>query len=193
MSAKLNLKMKQGSTFRQVLRWESSTKVYAAITDITKAAPVVITAAGHGLKDGWRTKITNVSGMKEINDDETYHVVTDTTTDTVTINALNSLGYTTYTSGGVLEYNAPVSLAGATARMKIKSKLTSTTIIEELTTEDGDLAIDNTEHTITISLSATKTAGFSFTSAVYSLEIVQGTDVTEIVQGTITLDKEVTT
>jgi len=193
MSAKLNFKMKQGSTFRQVFRWESATKVYAPITAITKAAPVVITAVGHGVKVGWRVRITNVSGMKEINcDEDTYYIVTDVDTDTITLNAVNSLGYTTYTSGGVVEYNQPVSLSGRTARMQIRPKLGSTTVLEELTTEDGDITLDDTEHTITIEVSAEKTAAFTFTAAVYSIEIIDGTDVEEILQGNITLDREVT-
>jgi len=192
MAARLNFKMIQGSTFTQIFRWESALKVYVPITNITKAAPVVITAPGHNLAVGWRTKITNVLGMTQINDNDTYHIVTDVDTDTVTINALNTLSYTAYSSGGVLEYNQPVSLAGKTARMQIRPKLSSTTILEELTTEDGDITLDDTEHTITINVSADKTDDFTFTSAVYSLEIVDGTSVDQILSGVIVLEKEVT-
>jgi hypothetical protein len=193
MSAKLNLKIIQGSTFRQVLRWESSTKVYVPITNITKAAPVVITAVGHNIAPGWRARVTNVAGMKEINcGDDEYYLVSDVDTDTITINSLNSLGYTAYTSSGVVEYNSPISLAGKTARMQIRPKLTSTTILEELTTEDGDIILNNTDHTITILLPATKTDDFTFKTAVYSLEIIEGTEVTQLLTGNITLEKEVT-
>ena len=192
MSARLNFKMIQGSTFTQIFRWESALKVYVPITNITKAAPVVITAAGHGLAVGWRTKITNVLGMTQINSNDEYHIVTDKTIDTVTINALNTLSYTAYSSGGVLEYNQPVSLSGKTARMQIRPKLSSTTILEELTTEDGDIVLDDTEHTITINVSADKTDDFTFTSAVYSLEIISGSSVDQILSGVIVLEKEVT-
>jgi hypothetical protein len=37
---KANLKIYQGSTFREVFRWESYTKVYVPITGISKTAPV---------------------------------------------------------------------------------------------------------------------------------------------------------
>ena len=193
MSSKLNLRIIQGSTFKQVLRWESSTKVYVPITNITKSAPVLITAPSHGLAVGWRTKITNVSGMKEINDSDVYHTVSDVLdTDTIEINALNTLANSAYTSGGVLEYNQPVSLNGATARMQIRPKLKSDTIIEQLTTEDGQILIDDLEHTIIIDLSDETTAGFDFNNAVYSLEIIQNGDVAQLVTGNIILDKEVT-
>lgn len=190
---KLNLKIYQGSTFRQTLRWESSTKVYAAITNITKAAPVVITAASHNIPVGWRAKITNVAGMKEINSDSTYHTVTSTTSDTVTINQLNSLGYTAYTSGGVLEYNQPVSLTGYTAVMQIREELTSDTVIYELTTQNGGIVFDNTLKTISIVIPDTVTRNFNFTQAVYSLEFTNNiTGVFEFANGNISLYKEVT-
>lgn len=190
---KLNLKVYQGSTFKQILRWESSTRVYAPITAITKTAPVVITAPAHNIPVGWRTKITNVLGMKEINSDTEYYTVTSKTTDTVTINRINALGYTTYTSGGVLEYNQPVSLSGYTAKMQIREKITSATVIHELTTENGGIVFDDTLKTITITIPDTTTAGFNFTQAVYSLEFTSSnTGTFEFASGNVSLNREVT-
>ena len=189
--SKLNLKIFQGSTFAEVLRWESSTKTYIPITGITKAAPVVITAPAHGMPVNWRTKVTNVVGMKEINSID-YYVVTAVTNNSVTLNDVNSLGYTAYTSGGVLEYNQPVDLNGYTARMQIREKITSTTVIKELTTNNGGISIDNTTKTITINISATDTAALTFKSAVYSLELITGSTVIPFVYGSVSLESEIT-
>lgn len=189
---KLNFKMYQGSTFKEVIRWESSTKAYKTITGITKAAPCVITAVAHGIPVGWRTKVTNVVGMTAINSADTYNQVTATTTDTVTINEVNSLGYAAYVSGGVLEYNVPMDLTGMTARMQIRSTLTSSTIIDTYTTELGTIAIDNTLKTITINVPATTTAGYTFSTGVYSLELVSGSTVYQIITGNISLVAEIT-
>lgn len=189
---KLNLKIYQGSTFKETLRWETSTKVYKPIIGITKAAPMVITAVAHGLPLGWRTKVTNVGGMKEINSADTYHVVTAVTTDTIELNTINSLAYTDYTSGGVLEYNQSYDLTGATAKMQIREKLTSTVVIEELTTENGKIAINTTDNTISILIDAASTALYTFNNAVYSMEIIEGTEVIPFIYGDITLAKEVT-
>lgn len=190
---KLNLKIIQGSTFSQVIRWESSTKVYKTITSITQSAPVVIYASNHGIPAGWRVRVTNVGGMKEINcGTNDYYIATTTTTSSVTLNDINSLGYTAYTTGGVLEYNQPVDLAGYTARMQIRASLAGD-VITELTTENNKIVLDNTAKTITFSLSATETAAFSFNSAVYSLELVSsGAQVTQLINGNLTLVKEVT-
>lgn len=188
---KLNLKIYQGSTFRQVLRWESSTKVYAPITNISKSAPVVITAPNHGIPLGWRARVTNAGGMKEINSTE-YSTVTSTTTDTVTFNQVNSLAYTTYTSGGVLEYNTPTDLANYTARMQLREKLTSDTVIYTLTTENGGVVFDNALKTITLYIPDSITTGFDFSSAVYGLELIHNAEVIPFAGGTITLQREVT-
>lgn len=190
---KLNFKVYQGSTFNEVLRWESSKKIYKPITAITQAAPVVVTATSHGVPDGWRVKITNVGGMTDINSTEEYRVATRLTDNTLELNAINSLGYKAYTTGGVVEYNEPVDLTGYTARMQIREKVDSTTIIKELTTENNGIVIDATNKKINIVISATDTAAFTFGSAVYSLELVSSTGVVvPFVNGVLTLVKEVT-
>ena len=191
--SKINFKVYQGSTFSETLRWEGAEKTYVPITAITKAAPVVITTAGHSIPVGWRTKVTNVLGMKEINSAETYNTVTAATATTVTINNINSLAYTDYTSSGVLEYNTPVDLGGFTARMQIRGKLEDTGVISELTTENGGILLDNTAKTIVLTISATATAAFTFSTAVYSLELVSsGGIVTPFCNGVLSLVKEVT-
>jgi hypothetical protein len=190
---KLNLKVYQGSTFRETLRWESALKVYSPITNISKSAPMIVTAAGHGIPVGWRAKINGALGMKEANTGDTYLTTSEVTTNSVTFNAINALNYTTYTGGGVLEYNQPVDLAGYTARMQIRAKLDDTAVIKELTTTNGGIIIDNTAKTIQMYISATDTAALSFQNAVYSLELVgSGGEVTQLVNGTLTLVREVT-
>lgn len=188
---KLNLKIYQGSTFRETLRWETSTKVYAPITNISKSAPLVVTATNHGIPTGWRVKINGVLGMKEINSDN-YLIATLVTSSSVTFNSINSLAYNTYTSGGVLEYNQPVDLAGYTARMQIREKLTSTTVLEELTTANGKVLIDNTAKTISLVLSAQATEAYTWKTGVYSLEMEKDGVVTPLIYGNVSVDKEVT-
>lgn len=191
---KMNFKVYQGSTFSEVLRWESATKVYVPISSITQSAPMTVTTSSPvGCPIGWRTRITNVAGMKEVNcATDTYYTVTDIVGNNNTYNAINSLGFSTYTSGGVIEYNEPVDLTGYTARMQVRGKLEDTDIIKELTTENGGIAIDNVLKTITITISAADTAAMTFSQAVYSLELVNGSVVTPFINGSLSLVKEVT-
>lgn len=189
---KLNFKIYQGSTFRETFRWESSEKVYAPITMISKTAPMVVTATGHGAPAGWRVKVTGALGMKEANTSD-YIISSSVTNDTVTFNQINALNYTTYTGGGVLEYNKPVDLTGFTGRMQIRQKLDDAAFIKELTTSNGGVVINNTTKTIQLYISAADTALMSFQTGVYSLELVSsGGEVTQLIAGNISLVREVT-
>lgn len=190
---KLNFKIYQGSTFREVFRWESSTKVYKPIQAITNSAPVVITAENHEIPQGWRVRVVGAGGMKEINcADDQHYLVTETTTNTVTLNEVNSLKYTPYTTGGVLEYNHPVPLSGYSARMQIRPKINSDTIIDSLTTENGKLILDQENSVITIQIPSYVTQNYDFNVAFYSLELVSGIEVVPFINGTVTLVKEIT-
>lgn len=191
--AKINFKLYQGSTFNEVLRWESSLKTYVPITDISKSAPLVVTAPNHGVPPEWRVKFTNIAGMTDLNSSDTYYQATSVTANTITINSVNSLGFKTYTSGGIVEYNTPIDLTNFTARMQIRAKIDDSVVIEELTTANTKIVINNTTKTITLTIPAETTANFSFSTAVYSLEMVSsGGQVTAFCEGTITLVKEVT-
>lgn len=189
---KLNFKIYQGSTFSEVLRWESDVKVYVPIINIVKTAPMVVTATAHGAPANWRVKISNVVGMKEANTSD-YILATSVSSSTLTFNSINATTYTAYTAGsGILEYNQPVDLTDYTARMQIREKVTSSTVIKELTTTNGGITIDNTNKTISIYISAADTALFTFKTAVYSLELVNGALVLPFIFGGITLDTEIT-
>jgi len=190
---KLNLKIYQGATFRETLRWEGGTKVYKPITAVSQSAPTTITADGHGLPIGWRFRVTNVLGMTEINSPEgSFYVAQPTDHNTIVVQNTNSIGFKPYTSSGVVEYQEPVDLSGVTARMQIREKLDSDTVILELTTENSRITVDNLEKTIKLYISDTDTEAMDFTSAVYSLELVKTGDVIPFVTGSIGLVREVT-
>lgn len=114
------------------------------------------------------------------------------TTNTIVINQLNSLGFTNYTSGGVIEFNLPVPLAGYAARMQIRETVDSTSILHEATTQNGQLIVSNDTKTIQITLLANITQNFTFTTAVYSLELYNGNNVIPFINGNLTLVQEVT-
>jgi hypothetical protein len=193
--AKINYKIYQGSTFQETFRWESETKVYVPIQSIAKSAPcVVTTTTPHNLPVGWRFRVVGAGGMKEINSTgEEYHLSTlAPTATTIEINQVNSLAYNAYTSGGVVEFNQPVSLAGYAARMQIRETVDSPTVIHEATTQNLQISLDNTTKTIQITLLANVTQAFTFSTAVYSLELYNGNNVIPFINGNLTLVQEVT-
>lgn len=193
--AKLNYKIYQGSTFEEIYRWETETKVYVPIASITKAAPCEITTTTpHNLPIGWRFKVVGAGGMKEINSvSDSTQIASYTTSTLIRVNQVNSLGYTTYTSGGVVEFNEPVPLAGYSARMQIRESVDSPTVIYEASSSLGQIALNNNLGTITITIPATATTLFTFTTAVYAVELFDSNGkVIPFLVGNLTLVPEVT-
>ena len=186
--AKLNFKIYAGTSFNEVLRWESSEKTYVPISIITNSAPLLVVVPNHTIPNQWRVRFTNILGMTELNNPETYYQVTGTESNTITINTINSLAFKPYISGGVVEYNTPVDLTGYTAKMQIKDSVDSTTVLQELTTENGGIVLDNTTKTITLNLPGSVTSAFTFSNAYYALELISaGDQITLFCVGNITL------
>lgn len=82
-------------------------------------------------------------------------------------------------------------LEGFTARMQVRRTVTSSTVIVELTTENGRIEIVALEGRIILLMEPDVTSGLS--SGVYDLEIesFEGV-VSRVVQGTFTVSEEVT-
>jgi hypothetical protein len=75
------------------------------ITGITSANPCVVTAAAHGFEDGWLVRISDVSGMDEING--MIVRVENKTTNTFECYQLDGTNFGSYGSGGtVIRYEA---------------------------------------------------------------------------------------
>ena len=129
MAAQQDLIITRGKTFTLVIRWGTEPIVYKAITAIQQSAPVRITAVGHGLVDGWSVAVTNAKGMAEINAEANnvrnsdFHPATVIDADTIEINDINASGFKPYASGGIIQFNTPVDLAGYKARDTIKKKV----------------------------------------------------------------------
>jgi hypothetical protein len=198
MTTRLNLTIRQGETFTRIIRWETSPFIYKAITGIQQSAPARVTAVGHGLKTGWRAAVINVKGMRQINAqndpvrDYEFLPVTYVDADTVTFNKISSADYSAYTSGGYLMFYTPVDMTAYTARLTVKDRVGGTVLMQLVS--PTDIVIDNTEHTITVTVSATATALLTFTKGVYDLEMVSPTGtVTTVFSGSVVVTKEVTT
>lgn len=198
MTTRADLDVQQGKTFKHVFRWEEATLVYKPVTAITKSGPVSVTAEGHQVPNGWRAAIVSAGGMKEINAvnwplrNSDLKKVTVVDPNTIIFNSVNSSDYKPYTAGGYLVYNKPVNLVGFTARATIKTKVGGE-VLETLTTENGKILIDAGDSTVTLTISATATAEYSWNKGVYDLELVSDTgEVTAVASGEVSVTKEIT-
>lgn len=85
-----------------------------------------------------------------------------------------------------------MNLVGQTARMYVRATYTTPTKIIQLTTENGMISIDGANGIINLSISAANTANLVATNSVYDLEIVDGNNVTRLIEGKFTVTPEVT-
>jgi len=198
---KLNLVIKQGSTFSLPLRWETPEIVFVPIGSISQDAPAtVVTTEPHNMPDGWRAAFVSCDGMEQVNahtpvrdsDFRPMRVVTPTT---LSVPALDTADYDAYTGGGFLQYYLPQPLAGYNARMSIRDRIRGSELIG-LSVANGRILIDDVLKTITLLINATDTAAFSWLRGVYDLELVYGVAPTEVVtrllNGSVTVSREVT-
>ena len=86
---------------------------------------------------------------------------------------------------------SPVNLVGYTARMQLRPSISSDTVLLDLTTENGGITLGGVLGTITLHFTAAQTAALT-EGGVYDLEMIVGGNVTRLIQGAISLSKEVT-
>ncbi|WP_322037990.1 hypothetical protein [Burkholderia cenocepacia] len=181
-----------GATFHPTVRWATDVLTSVPITGITQAAPPVITAAAHGVPNGWPVAVVSAGGMIQINatryppQGPDWQKSTVLSANTLALNGVNAANYSTYSSGGFLVYNTPAVLTGATATMTIWDNPDHTgTPLATLTSTGGQIAIDTTLMTLTPKL---QTAGLTWALGYYTFDVTDASGtVTELMRGTITI------
>lgn len=177
MTARYDFTMRQGATFNPVLLYSAPTFTVVPITGITQSGRAAVTAPAHGLTRDWPVFIVGAGGMTEINHTSAELLCPADAYYARYVSAgalsldLDSSGFSAYTSGGELLYHPPMDVSAYTARMQIRATQTSTTVLAELTTENGGIVL-GADGTITLYLSAEATALLTFTKAVYDLELI---------------------
>jgi len=87
-----------------------------------------------------------------------------------------------------------ISLNGYTARLQIREKTSSTTVLYEATTDTGDgITITGDTGSVYLEIPADTTAEWTWTKGVYDLEIISDSGkVSRIAQGSVRVSPEVT-
>jgi hypothetical protein len=86
-----------------------------------------------------------------------------------------------------------VNLTGWSARMQLRSRHTSTTVLASLTTENSKIILGGAAGTVDLNLTAAETAALTRTKGVYDLEMIDPNGVViRLLEGSFTLKKEVT-
>lgn len=86
---------------------------------------------------------------------------------------------------------APVNLSGYAARMQLRPSLSSDTVLLDLTTENGGITLGGATGEIFLHFTEANTSPLT-KGGVYDLEVIIGGKVKRLIQGAISISKEVT-
>lgn len=216
---KLSIKIKRGATVAQPFRVESGVLGYAAITTISRTAPVAIEATAHGIPDNWRAAVMNAVGLTEMNTengaegkppkDSEMHIVTVVDANNITMNAVNAAGFRrAHTAGtGHLAYYTPVDLSVYTgAIMEVKNKVDGTRLALFATPGtlsaplvdivDGALEIDDANDAVWLRMTDEESELLDFKRGVFDIKLLRSSGEFDFIctsDSTIEVEYEVTT
>jgi len=86
----------------------------------------------------------------------------------------------------------PIDLTNYTARLQVRANYPSSTVLLNLTTENGGITLGGALGTITLAATATTTAAIAADEYVYDLELITASTVTRLVEGSFIVTPEVT-
>ncbi len=165
-----------GETFAPVFRWGTGEIASAAITGITQAAPMVVTAPGHIVPDGWPAAVVSAQGMTQANatryppQNNDWRPATFVNSNSVKFNDINSADFSAYTTGGFLVHPTPMSLVGMTARFVISDAPTGGAVLATLVGGSG-VTLDTVAYTISVRLD---TSTLTWSVGYYELWMTDG-------------------
>lgn len=85
-----------------------------------------------------------------------------------------------------------IDLTGYTARMQVRPNVNSSSLVLDLTTENGRITLGGVAGTIDLVVAADVMATLNPQIAVYDLELISGIEVTRIIEGEFIINPEVT-
>lgn len=184
--------VKKGETFQKRFLWSDGTLVSKAITGITQAVPMVVTASSHGMVNSWRAAVVSAKGMIQVNAEKyppeaaDWKRVSVVNANQVQFDEVNSSDYDAYTSGGFLVYQNPVSLVGAVASLYIRDVPdTGTPYVTLTSSPSSGLIVDDASKSITATL---QTAALTWSIGYYDLEVTLSTGrIVQVAYGSITI------
>lgn len=179
------IQIRRGRTFSQAYLYASDKLVYKLITAMPSQAPVRLAVADHGVPDQWPVMVSGVKNPYQLNTrDCEYRVATVVDADTLELNDVNALDWKAFSPvSGVVVYNEPAPLDAWEARAQVRDRVGGNLLFtwssNPASNADGVITIDGAVLTLTID--ATKTAGFTWHTGVYDIEVELNGEVRTII------------
>ena len=208
MATNKDITILQGSAFNVPVRYMDGDRIIRKpITGISIASGAPrLDVAGHGCPNGWPSAVTLVKGMTPINaknaqpKGDDYRVTTVIDSNTLEYNAVspvddNGREWPAYTSGGFVQWFAPMDLTGKSASMVIYDKkggiVLASTEAAHAPLNVITATVDAANKVITYNIKSSDTAAFAWKKGVYEAEVYSTADDKQrIAEGTVTMSQE---
>lgn len=194
-----DIELFQGATYASSLQWCNPNPTFQIIANVQVGLPTLLTVPNHGLTGtnpipAW---ITNVRGPSDLNTkgyrDVCPRFVTVVDANTLAVD-FDSGSLPAWQGGGVLTTYAPMNLTGYTARMQLRPAPGDQTVLLELNTTNGGIAIAGASGTIALLVTGAQTEAMTFTHCAYDLQLTapDGVTVTRLAEGSVNVSQAVT-
>lgn len=178
-------------TIEQGATWSMTARKTSGLLDVSSITLTGSTVTASVLDHDFTTgDLVFVTGADQ-NDYNGVHEITVSSNDVFTYDITFDVSPDSPATGTV-KVGKITDLSGYGARMKIKQFKGSTDTEIELTTSNGRISIDGVNGLITLNIAASDTSSLDFDKGVYDLELYTGSVVERLLEGRVTLSKEVT-
>jgi hypothetical protein len=180
-----DITIEQGATWSMPVRKTENLQTLTSLTLTGSTVTATLTSHDYSTGDSIFIEGANQAAYNGVQD------ITVTTDNAFTYTISPTVTPTTPATGTITAGKI-YDLTGYTARMQVRKSKNSTDTEIELTTENGRITIDGANGLITCNLAASATTLLDFSKGFYDLEIVTGSTVERLLEGRVTLSKEVT-
>lgn len=177
MPTPLDVTVTRGKTFDYGMLYAESHMSYVALTAIVSKTPVRITAAAHGVPDGWPVEINAVKAPTELNTQpDTPIIATVVDTDTLEFNDLNGAAWKSLSGTGTVSFRTPFDLTGCEARAQVRDKVGGELLFSwhsnPANSPDGAIELNVATSQIILKMTAAVTAALEWTKGVFDVELI---------------------
>ena len=194
ITPQFHLYIEQGVNFDHTFQWLNGGMFMAPLELVQEGYPTIITVSSHGLNSvaAHPVILSGIEGIPRLNSENTELFLATRLDDNRFSVPISSVGKQWIPGTGELTYHVPTDMTGYTGRCVIRRNWYESTPIHEMTTENGGMILELTSGSIQLVIPKATTAGFSFRSAWYDVDMTSPGGVEyRVFKGPITLEREV--
>jgi hypothetical protein len=193
MTPDFPLNVEQGTDFDHTLQWYGNGKFIAPIENVEVGYPTILTVTAHLFSALSPTPviISGVEGCPHLNSTDTSIALATRVTDDIFTVQLSTVNNDWISGTGEITYWKPVDLTdGWTGVCNIRKNWYSSAILHTISTTAGTMTL-GADGSVRLQISNIDTAAFTFTGAVYDIDLTKLGIISRVFKGPISLHRDI--